>query len=127
MTNLEIIRNALEDYDYVGVRGLNGINSQKKYRKNQILQRSFDLWGDKQPGEEFLRGTCAIEVNSDMNDDEILDAINQAARYAFGNSVNVIVIAGDMASHGDDRNEIIISNQDGWDIRGARYISKLTF
>jgi hypothetical protein len=125
--DLSIIKDTLNKYNYIGIRGLNGINANKKYRNNQILKKSFDLW-DARDCEyinniKLLGGTSAIEINSCMDDNEILEAIDKAMNYSDCNKL--CLIAGKYSQYGYDNNEIVISN--GWSFgdQGARFICYL--
>ena len=124
MTNLDIVKETLSKYTYVGIRGLAGDAANKKYRKNQILKKSFDTWDDADiKTAKFLSGTSAITVTVDMDDSTILKAINRALIYADNNKL--AVISGDRCKHGDDSDEIILSTINGFNVRGARFVSYL--
>lgn len=127
MKQIENIRQALETYNYVGIRGLSGLNATKKYRVGQILAQSYDDWDGR--GVEYkantpkLHGTSAIAVNSQMDDDEILEAIEEAKKYS--DNSKIALIAGDYATDGADSNEIVISVTELWTRRGARFLGYL--
>ena len=126
-TSLDIIKSTLDKYPYVGIRGLNGINTNKKYRKNQIIKKSYDLWDDRgieyNSTIDFLGGTSAIEINNDMDDKDITQTINKALQYSDNNKICLVV--GKYSQYGADQNEIVISNGWGYGDQGAKFICYL--
>lgn len=124
MDNIQIIRDVLNKYNYVGIRGLNNGNENKKYRKGQYLAKSFDTWSDDDwHSKKQLRGTCAIQVTDYMTDEQIQKVINNVKPYARNNKI--IIIASDYYIDGADNNEVIMYNIVGFDYRGATFISYL--
>lgn len=115
---LDLIRDALETYDFVGVRGLPSRDASKKYRKNQFLAKSYTHYDDGP--EEQLSGTSAVHVRYEMEDNRILQAIKEALSYA--DTGKVILIAGDYCTEGIDHGEIIIGNEVHGEIKGAKFL-----
>ena len=118
---LELIRDALENNDYVGVRGLPKRDAAKKYRKNQTLTNSYTHYDEG--AEEMLDGTSAIHIRHEMTDDKITEKIAEAMGYA--DTGVVILIAGDSFAMGIDHGEIIISHEIDGEVRGARFVTYL--
>lgn len=117
---IALVRDALEKYDYVGVRGLPYRDAAKKYRKNQYLTMSYTHY-DEEP-EEMLDGTSAVYISYEMSDERILEQI-EIARRSYSDTGKVILIAGDGHCTGLDSDEIIINNCNGQ--RGARFLAYL--
>jgi len=127
MTNaerIEAIKKAMTEYQHIGIRGLSGVNYDKKYRANQIMKKSFDMWDRDytySSAAKYLRGTSAIDVNDLMDDDEILFAIGRAQTY----SDKLCLVAGKFAEYGDDSREVVLANGWGMGDQGARFIMYL--
>ena len=128
MTNLEIIREACENNNYVALRGLAGPNTDKKYRKNQYLAKSLDLNNTGNDAvinnqTKKLQGTCGCMVTSDMTDKQLDVIIKNMLQYTDSNKV--IVITGEGYTDGEDYDESILFNVVGFDYRGAKFVSYL--
>ena len=122
MALIELVRDALGHYEFVGVRGLPHRDASKKYRKNQILTRSYTHY-DEGP-EEMLDGTSAVHIIYEMSDERILEAIS-TAREQYSDTGKVILVVGSGYDMGIDHGEIIISNNINYETRGARFIAYL--
>ena len=128
MNFIEQIRIACENNNIVAIRGLNGINADKKYKKNQYLAKSLDLNND---GDEAiinsntkkLKGTCGCIVTSEMSDNSIIEAVKNILQYAWDNKV--ILITSEFEEDGEDYNEHILYNEVGFDFKGANFIEYL--
>ena len=111
--NLQSIDNALEKYPYVAVRGLNGINAKKKYRKGQKLAPSID--DPEGRGVEYnprlpkLDGTSGIGVSELMSEGELLKMIEAARKYSETDN-RIALIGGQSQEYGADLNEVVIEN-----------------
>ena len=133
MTNkIEFIKQALKENNHVGIRGLNGLNNSKNYRKNQILKKSYDLWDDKEfaynRNAKMLQGTSGMLITNDMTDADITDVIDKIKKgYAYNDDDKICLIAGDEINNDDayDDNESLFMTQDGWDYRGATFLMYL--
>ena len=122
MKNIDLVREALETYDFVGVRGLPQKDAAKRYRRNQFLAMSYTHYDDQ--AQRRLDGTSAVHVRHEMTDDKITEKIAEAMGYA--DTGVVILIAGDSFAMGIDHGEIIISNEHKGRDRGARFLAYLT-
>jgi len=125
---MQIIRDALAKYDFVGVRGLNGVNANKRYRKGQYLKRSYDLWDDREftyrSNAKFLPGTSCRLVNADMSDDEIQKIIDDIKN---GYGKKICLIAGDTLYRDEayDYGEALIGNEWATCRKGAIFVDYL--
>jgi hypothetical protein len=127
MLDVKQIMDMLNRGGYFGFRGLSGIYTNKKYRLNQRMARSLDLWDDRgveyRPGADKLNGTCAIAIDNYMTLDEIKGRIEAAKKYS--DNGRVVLVFGDTRFDGADDNEIVIANADGWDYVGAKYLGEV--
>jgi len=141
INNIQELRKSLEKYAnssmVVGIRGLSGVNADKKYRKGQVLARSYDTFGsDLDPRDvgktnKFLAGTSAMSLaymsEIEAMDDELLTVVKEAIRNTYGVTygTRLCVIVGDQLRSGEDEGEWIIGVKDWPTIRGAIYVDDI--
>jgi len=118
---VEIVREALENHNFLGVRGLPHPDNNKKYRKNQLLTKSYAHYDE---GDIPLSGTSAIGITDYDDDDDIVRKIERAQKE-YSEAGRVILIAGNDYLDGEDIDEMLIRNEVGFEYRGARYICDL--
>jgi hypothetical protein len=131
--NIKLIRDALAKYYFVGIRGLNGLNATKKYRRGQYLKRSYDLWDDRgftyKPQVKTLPGTSCFLLSDDMSDNDILVKIStlKTGNYADFGKGRVCLVAGDSINRDDayDEDEVLLSNDYVFNRRGAIFVDYL--
>ena len=116
ITTLEQITEILESgsYNYYGLRkatehDMDLINSGRNY-----LDCSYN-WIDNTMTDTQLDGTCAVEINEYMSDNEISKRYSQTLNTYDGDII--LLIADKCGEYGEDENEIILgSNGYGADV-----------
>ena len=123
---VEVIRAALEEHSIVGIRGLTGANAQKKYRKNQTMKKSFDTWDEREcsysSSAPTLSGTSAFLLDSYWDDEQIIEAIENAKGEVYSDKGKTCLIYGDYYEMGDDQGEVVISTGMGRGHNGAKFL-----
>lgn len=104
---IEEIRELLEKENYCGFRNLTDSDIERIESGEAYLECSHE-WNDGEMLDELLPGTCAVYVDGDMENDEIINRYNQALNCYEG---SIIALIGDRESEwGNDENEIIIGS-----------------
>lgn len=119
--NIEQIMEIVNRGGYFGVRGLAQEDTDKKYRLNQFIAKSYSHYDGER--EYQLNGTSAVGISDLMDEDEIIEAIGSAKKYSSNG--RVILIAGDTQFDGMDDGEMVIANEHGFTYRGAKYLGDI--
>ena len=122
ITSLEDLMSELEscEYNYYGLRGATPENLDQIERG--YLDCSFDFDHELGvPSDEYLNGTCALEVSNRLPEKTIMLMYKNAIKnYCYAHGTNtVLLIGGDRSDWGEDDDEIIIRNGN----RGADVIA----
>lgn len=115
ITTIEELMNELENGSgYWGVRGASEHDIEVSDRG--YLDCSLDLFDrrdcDYDEEAEMLNGTCAIGINSFMEEGTIEERYEQAMRYASNHHMtNVVYLLNDSnCEYGEDENEVILGS-----------------
>lgn len=122
ITTIEELMEILEsgEYNYYGLRGATPENLDQIERG--YLDCSFDFDHEQGvPSDEYLNGTCALEVRVGLPEKTIMLMYRNAVNMycAAHGTDTVLLIAGDRSDWGEDDDEIIIRNRN----RGADVVA----
>lgn len=95
-----------EKFNYYGLRMAS--QSDLDNLERGYLDRSYDWYDGESTGEQ-LEGTCAIEVNQDMDNKQIEEIIERLQMYATETSV-ILLVADSRSEYGNDDGEIILGH-----------------
>lgn len=96
----------VHDYNYYGLRGAYPEDM------NDISRGYLDcssVWEDGDYFDEKLNGTCAVGINEDLSESELIRRYNTALNV-YSRTGDVLLIADYNETYGDDENEVILGN-----------------
>ena len=97
---------------HYGLRGISGIQGNKEHVSGEYMEFSIDDWDGRDISYHedmpLLDGTCAIAVDGNMYEDDVIKKLEKAAMYT--DCTKVALIKGDTYEEGTDEFECIISN-----------------
>lgn len=96
----------VNDYNYYGLRGAYPEDMDN-------LSRGYldcsSVWEDGDYLDEKLNGTCAVGINEDLSEAELIRRYNTALNV-YSRTGDVLLIADYNETYGDDENEVILGN-----------------
>ena len=110
ITNIEEVMNEIEKSGYFGFRSATEHDMEVINQGRDYLDCSHDwIAGEGTMTEDFLPGSCAIEINEYMSADEIKERYDQTSEYPMESGV-ILLVGDSCGEYGNDENEIILGH-----------------